>query len=82
MMEDIKKYADLIALLDASAQANVSDGERRDPAPDEEDTEALEWASLLARASTGITQKARLKLCVAGLAAVHRHIAGNPSVDR
>jgi hypothetical protein len=71
-MEEIEKYADLLSLL----------GTGEEPKPQntaiEEDTEILEWASLFSKANAGVIRKARLRICSAGLLAVHRHIASNP----
>lgn len=80
-MEEIQRYADLLALIDASG-ADM-DSKRPDPASAslEEDAEAEEWASLLLKASPGLMQKARLRICAAGLSAVHRHITNHPHSD-
>jgi hypothetical protein len=80
-VEEIKKYADLLSLLETSGEPDASDTvPHQSCSPEEEDDEILEWASLFSKANAGVMQKARLRLCSAGLLAVHRHIASNPHV--
>lgn len=80
-MEEIKKYADLLSLLEAGGALDAS-GASHQFASAEEDVEILEWASLLSKTNASVMQKARLRICSAGLIAVHRHIAGNPDFNR
>lgn len=81
-MKEIKKYADLFSLLETIGRPHASDTASRQSRSAEEDVEVLEWASLLSKANASVTQKARLRICSAGLIAVHRHIASNPDFNR
>lgn len=79
-MEEIKKYADLLSLLETSGGPDASNAApHQSSSAEEEDVEVLEWASLLSKANASVMQKARLRICSAGLLAVHRHIASNPT---
>lgn len=80
-MEEIKKYADLLSLLETSGEFDATDPQSQQNG-NEEDDEVLEWASLLSKANAGVMQKARLRICSAGLFAVHRHITNNPEFNR
>lgn len=75
-MEEIKRYADLLLMLNANGGVGLPVSPSS--SSDEEDAEILEWAFLVSKADAGILQKARLRICSAGLLAVHRHIASNP----
>lgn len=81
-MEEVKKYADLLSLLETSMAPDASDAAPHQSHPAEEDVEVLEWASLLSKANAGVMQKARLRICSAGLLAVHRHITSHPDLSR
>jgi hypothetical protein len=81
-MEEIKKYADLLSLLETSGEPEAPDTASLQSGSAEEDVEVLEWASLLSKANAGVLQKARLRICSAGLLAIHRHIASNPDLSR
>ena len=76
-MDEIKKYADLLSLLETSGGPDAPD-----TASAEEDAEILEWASLLSKANASVMQRARLRICSAGLLAIHRHITSNPDLSR
>jgi hypothetical protein len=81
-MEEIKKYADLLTLLETSGGFDLSDTGSHQYHSEEEDAEVLEWASLLSKTNASVMQKARLRICSAGLIAVHRHITINPDFNR
>ena len=74
-MNEIKKYGDLLSLLEENGHAPAPEALDRDDCVNEEDGEVLEWASLLSKANAGVMQKARLRICAAGLKAVERHLA-------
>jgi hypothetical protein len=81
-MEEIKKYADLLSLLDMSEGPDASDTASHQSRSANEDVEILEWISLLSKANASVMQKARLRICSAGLLAIHRHIASNSDLSR
>lgn len=81
-MEEIKKYADLLSLLEMSWVPDESDADFHQYHSAEEDVEVLEWASLLSKTNASVMQKARLRICSTGLIAVHRHITRNPDFNR
>jgi hypothetical protein len=81
-MEEIKKYADLLSLLDMSGGPDASDTASHQFRSTDEDVEILEWISLLSKANASVMQKARLRICSAGLLAIHRHIASNSDLSR
>lgn len=74
-MDEMKKYADLLSLLEDHRQSLTPDTSGRDEYADGEDDEILELASLLSKAKTEVIVKARLRICSAGLLAVQRHLA-------
>lgn len=81
-VEEIKKYADLLSLLETRGESDASDTASHQSCSADEDVEILEWASLLSKANASVLQKARLRICSAGLIAIHRHIASNPYYNR
>jgi hypothetical protein len=81
-MEEIQRYADLLALLDAPLGSDgIGRVETGLPHSAENDAEVEEWASLLVKARPALMSKTRLRICTAGLNAVHRHITTHPYID-
>lgn len=81
-MEDIKKYAELLSLLEMSGDPGDAEIAPGQPGDADDDDEVREWASLISKANVSVIQKARLRICSAGLNAVHRHITSNPDFHR
>lgn len=78
-MEEINRQAGLLDLVEAAMAANVTNSEASLAQSAEEDAEVMELAGLFSRAGVSVMQRARLRVCSAGLLAVHRYITNNPA---
>ncbi|QXQ07321.1 hypothetical protein KX816_04635 [Sphingosinicellaceae bacterium] len=81
---EMERHREMLLVLGHGSVGPIAseENDRADAIPMDEDAEADEWTSLILNASTKLVTEARLRTCVAGLAAVNRYIDERTSTDR